>query len=103
MGTPQKHYTKRLRAIGHAEPGHMHDLCERLVRRIWRLQRNDQCSVYLLADSEGYVYLASVQSYGAAWAERLPRMVVGLYSAVPDQAQLVEDLTQHLLDLMAVA
>lgn len=102
MSSPQRVQAKRLRAVCQFVPGSA-DIVELIQRRIDRIRRNTGFGAYLLADSEGYVYLLRAESGVCEhMVSRLPRMVVGLYlHATPEQ--LSEDLEQHLTDLTLCA
>ena len=100
MGTPQRHYdrdgARRMRAVGQAV-GDITALCVSLQHRIRHIRRNTQCGSYLLADSEGFVYILRNESgHSDRIVNELSRMIVGLYVVVPDAEQIAEDLKAHL-------
>ena len=100
-------YSRKLIAIGKAIPGtDIAPLCEVLVKRIKRVRNTTQAGAYLLADSEGFVYILRQQSPIAERSlKQLHRMIVGLYAAgfpmfpYPIAAQICADLIQHFVDV----
>jgi hypothetical protein len=86
-------YVKRLRAVGRFGDA---ELLARLVRRIARIRIQTGFGAYLLADSDGFVYLLRAESgVSDAMVNRLPRMLVGCYTSVTVQ-ELDEDLISFL-------
>lgn len=98
MSSPQRFQVKRLRAVCQYVPGSA-DIVELIQRRIDRIRRNTGFGAYLLADSDGYVYLLRAESGVCEhMVSRLPRMVVGMYLNASAE-QIADDLEQHISDL----
>lgn len=103
-GGGDRKYAPRFRAVGRAIPGtDIESLCNELVRRMRWIRHKTQAGTYVLADSEGYVYVLREQAcFAERVATQLSRMIVGLYatrSIYPSSAQLCTDLVQHFVDI----
>jgi hypothetical protein len=105
-GGGTRKFVAKLRAIGQAVPGtDIEPLCNELIRRIRYIRHKTSEGVYILADSEGYIYVLREQS---CFTERaivqLRRMVVGRYATgpfwcLPSSAMLCADLIRHFSDI----
>lgn len=100
-GGGTRKFAPRFRAVGRAVPGHdIEPLCNELLRRIRWIWRKTQAGTYILADSEGYVYVLHEQScFTERAVKQLQRMVVGRYACrlgvCPTPAQLCADLIEY--------
>lgn len=94
-------FANRMRAIGQAIPGtDISPLITEILRRMrWMGRNGGGNGSYLMADSEGYVYLLRADSgVCERMVNELWRMVVGRYACVSDE-QIREDLISHLVDI----
>lgn len=102
MGTPKHAQIKHLSAIGRVLLDQDSSiLILDVLRRIRKIRINTQCGAYLLADSDGYLYLLRAESpVSDRMARELSRMVVGLYSdgvsITPTAACLLSEIHAHL-------
>lgn len=100
-----RNFDRKLTAIGKAIPGiDIAPLCADLVRRIKHIRLKTQAGAYLLADSDGFVYVMREQSKLACTVTtKMRRLVVGLYASnvpvFPSSAQVGSDLIQHFIDI----